>query len=369
MESSRHPARFNEAVAIPRRLCALGAALILVASSLTLARAGHADEPQAAADERVRAILAPLAAADRDARRAAAVEMGKLGERAVPELIRARRSTSPAVARWATGQLEAMNRRVPGDCVQTKDMAVLADVLRAFGEIRDPDAVGVVLSFVNADRDAIRTAARGAIGAYGEGALGKLREAYASLAGKPAPVEWGAGEAARALFAIDDDLRLQDVRQLVDKGLQQQRDGDLAGAVESFDKALARQPDLERRADLAPAYVMRALEIEESDRPGALAYLRKATMLAPDGPRAAQANSELAFLEAQDLRARGVVDVELLRRATTLDPTNVRARAVLDQIEGDSADRKRRIRTASEVGGAVALVLVGLVLFVGRRRR
>ena len=102
MESSRHPARFNEAVAIPRRLCALGAALILVASSLTLARAGHADEPQAAADERVRAILAPLAAADRDARRAAAVEMGKLAERAVPELIRARRSTSPAVARDST---------------------------------------------------------------------------------------------------------------------------------------------------------------------------------------------------------------------------------------------------------------------------
>jgi tetratricopeptide (TPR) repeat protein len=342
----------------------LSVALIL----LTLARGARAED-QAVADERLRAVLAPLATQDDGARRAAADEVHKLGERAVPGLIRARRSPSPVVARWATGQLEAMNRKVPGDCVQTKNTEVLAEVLRAFGAIRDPDALGVVLSFVNADRDPIRSAAREAIGAYGGDALGKLREAYASLAGKPAPLEWGAADAARALYALDDGLRLEDTNQLVDSGLQQQRDGDLHKAVESFDKALARQPDMERRADLAPAYVLYAISIENTDRPGALAYLRKATMLAPDGPRTAQANSEMAFLEAEALRDRGVVDEAMFRRAATLDPTNARARAALDQIESDASDRQRRIRRASELVGAVALLVVSLVLFVGRRRK
>jgi tetratricopeptide (TPR) repeat protein len=336
--------------------------------TLTLVRGARAQD-QAVADERLRAVLAPLATPTDAARRTAADEVHRLGERAVPGLILARRSPSPVVARWATGQLEAMNRKVPGDCVQTKNTEVLAAVLRAFGAIRDPDALGVVLSFVNAERDPIRKAAREAIGAYGGDALGKLREAYSSLAGKPALLEWGTADAAQALYALDDGLRLQDTDRLVDSGLQEQRDGDLHKAVESFDKALARQPDLERRADLAPAYVQYALSIEGTDRSGALSYLRKATMLAPDGPRTAQANSEIAFLEAEALRDRGVVDEVLFRRAATLDPTNARARAALDQIESDAADRKRRIRRASEIGGAVALLVVSLVLFVGRRRR
>ncbi len=298
---------------------------------------------------------------------AAAVK--QLGDRAVPGLIRARRGTTPAVARWATGQLEGMNRRVPGDCVQTKDTDVLADVLRAFGAIRDPDALGVVLSFVNADRDSIRQAARDAVGAYGPDAVPRVREAFAAITGKPASPDWGPPEAARALFGADDEIRLQDTNQLVDAGFQSARDGDLKSATLAFDKALARQPDLERAPDLAPVYVMYALAIEDTDRESAQSYLRKAVALAPEGPRAAQAESELSFLEGEQLRDRGVVDESLFRRALQLDPTHARARSVLEQLESAATERHARIRRASALGGALALVLASLVLFVGRRRK
>jgi hypothetical protein len=293
----------------------------------------------------------------------------QLGDRAVPGLIRARRGTTAAVARWATGQLEGMNRRVPGDCVQTKDTDVLADVLRAFGAIRDPDALGVVLSFVNADRDSIRQAARDAVGAYGPDAVPRVREAFAAITGRPASQDWGPPEAARALFAADDEIRLQDTNQLVDAGFQSARDGELKSATLAFDKALARQPDLERAPDLAPVYVMYALTIEDTDRESAQSYLRKAVALAPEGPRAAQAESELSFLEGEQLRDRGVVDESLFRRALQLDPTHARARAVLEQLESAATERHARIRRASALGGALALVLASIVLFVGRRRK
>ena len=155
----------------------------------------------------------------------------------------------------------------------------------------------------------------------------RLREAYLSIVGRPALPDWSLEDLAHALFKADDNVRLQDVHKLVDDGQQKARASDLAGAASDFDKALARQPDLDGRADLAPVYVTYALSIEGADRERALSCLRKALWLAPEGPRAPQAEAEIAFLDAEDLRAHGVVDADLYRRAVTLDPTHARARA------------------------------------------
>jgi tetratricopeptide (TPR) repeat protein len=365
------PARKRFTWVLGRSAKAVGVGVALLAVMLTLCPGANAQgEDQSTMDVHVRAMLAPLAEQDDAAtRRAAATELRKLGDRAVPELIRARRGGPPRLARWATAQLDAMNRKVPGDCVQTKDPELLADVLRAFGDIRDPDAMGVVLSFVNADRDEVRTAARAAVSAYGGDALGRLRESYAGLAGKPAPPEWSAADAARALFALDDEMRLRDVTQLTQGGMEKERRGELDAAILDFDRALARRPDLDQRADLAPIYVRYALSIEDGDPTRAISYLRKATMLAPDGPRAGQASSEIVRLEAEDLRTRGVVDAEMFRRSLELDPTNARARATLDRIEGDASERRQRIRRAGELGGALAALAIGLLLFVGKKKR
>jgi tetratricopeptide (TPR) repeat protein len=252
--------------------------------------------------------------------------------------------------------------------VQTKSNEVLSDVLRAYGSTHDMDAVSVVLSFVNSDRAQVREAARDALGMYGQDAIWKLREAYVNLIGKPAPDDWNAARVAKELFTAYDRFRLQDVYALMDEGLAKAKDGKLEEAVAAFDKVLARQPLIDRRAEMVPVYVMFAQSIEEKDRATALAYLRKGARLDPEGPRAPQIESEILYLEGKALEERGIADSDLFKRAIAIDAGNARARAELDRLEADADTRHERIRRWAAAGAVIAAAIAGLILFAGRRR-
>lgn len=292
-----------------------------------------------------------------------------LGDRSLPALIETRQDGAPDLRHWAYGQLEGMGKRIPGDAVQTHDNQVLADVLRAYGAIHDLDAVPVILSFVSSDRVQVRSAARESLTSFGQDAVWKLREAYANLTGKSAPDGWSAAEVAKELFAAYDRVRLQEVYGLLEDGLAKQKDGKLDEAIASFDKVLARQPMLDRRAETVPAYVEKADKIEQTDPVAALALLRKAERLAPDGPRVAQVKAEIAYLEGEDLVARGIPDSQPFERALVLDPTHVKARAELERISATTADRQSRTRNIAAAAGCLLLGVIALLLFGGRRKR
>jgi tetratricopeptide (TPR) repeat protein len=292
-----------------------------------------------------------------------------LGDKSVPALIETRKDSNSELRHWAYNQLEAMGKRIPGDAVQTKDNVVLADVLHAYGAIHDLDAVPVILSFVSSDRVQVRSAAREALTSFGQDAVWKLREAYSNLTGKSAPDGWPASEVAKELFAAYDHVRLQEVYGLLEEGLKKEKDGNVDEAVAAFDKVLARQPMLDRRAEMVPAYFAYAQKTEGSDPVAALAVLRKAERLAPDGPRAPQIGAEISYLEGKELLARGINDTEPFKRALALDPTHTRARNELDRLELNVEDRQSRTR---QVGGAAAVLLlavIGILLFGGRRAR
>jgi tetratricopeptide (TPR) repeat protein len=291
-----------------------------------------------------------------------------LGDRAVPALIETRREPSSELRHWALSQLEAMGKRVPGDAVQTKDNAVLTDVLRAFAAVHDMDALPVLLSFVNADRLQVRTAAREALLQFGQDAIWKLREAYATVTGKPAPDGVPAAAIAKDLFAAYDRMRLQEVYGLLDEGLARVQEGKLEEAVLAFDKVLARHPMIERRGEMVSGYVAYALTLEETDPPRALALLRKASRLWPETPRAPQIDAEIAYLEGKDLLARGIVDVEPFQRALTLDPGHEKSRAELRRLEGASEERQERFRNYAAGTAVVVVALLGIVLFGTARR-
>ncbi|MEO6576105.1 MAG: hypothetical protein ABIP89_19785, partial [Polyangiaceae bacterium] len=243
---------------------------------------------------------------------------------------------------------------------------VLADVLNAYGNIHDMDAIGIVLSFVNSDRVQIRDAARDALSAYGQDALAKLREAYGNLTGKIARDDWSAAQVAKELFSAYDKVRLQEVYTLLDEGLALEKAGKLDEAVVAFDRILARQPMLDRRSEAVPSYVQYALSLEDKDRPRALAYLRKAARLDPENARAGQIASEIAYLEGEELLAHGVTDAVLFQRAAALDPGNLKARAELDRIDAAAASRDLRVRHWEWAGASVAAVIALLILFVRR---
>ncbi len=296
-------------------------------------------------------------------------QMKALGDHATAALIEARRDPSPETRTWAANLLETMGKRTPGEAVQTKDNQALADVVRAYAATRDLEALPVVLSFVSSDRAQVRAAAREATLAYGPDAVWKLREAYAALTGDPAPDGMAAADLAKKLFDAYDRFRLQEVYALLEQGLAAQREGRTEDAVTAFDQALARQPMLDRRGEMVPAYVARAEALEGTDRVAALAMMRKALRLDEAGAQSSHVRSEILALEGEDLVARGIPDTEPFEQALALDPQNARARADLDRLHAETdASRARGWRL---LAAAVVLVaaLAGIVLVGGRRRR
>jgi tetratricopeptide (TPR) repeat protein len=291
-----------------------------------------------------------------------------IGERAVPALIDARRAPDAKLRVWAARQLDVMGKTVPGEAVQTADNQVLAEVLRAYGRTRDVDAVRVIVSFANSDRVQVRDAAREAVVMLGDAALWQLRDSYESLVGKKPPDEWGWERTAQELFAEYDRSRLAEVYVALDEGLAAQRAGKLEEMATAFDRVLARAPTFDRRAETVAGYQALAMQVEATDRPRALALLRKALRVDPSGPRAPAIAAELAFLEAESLAARGVVDPAAYKRALAIDPAHEGARAALDrlaQVEDDHAAAMRRWLAAGSVGVAA---LLGAFFLLMRRR-
>ena len=327
----------------------------------------NADEGTGQAE--LNSLLGALDTKDPGARQRAAESAQRLGERAVPVLIRAAHGLSREVARWATGELEALGRKVPGDAVQTKSNQVLSEVLEAYGDTRDADALPAVLSFVNSDHAQVRDAARRSILAYRETALTKLREVYANLTGHSPPELWTAAEVARELFASDDRFRLQEVHSLMDEGLLDERANDHEAAVATFEKILARQPLFDRRAEMVTAFVLAGQAREESNPAGAAAYYRTAIRLSSDGPRASQAHSALLYLEGEDLLARGITDENLFRLAASENPGHLKARAELARIEARRASHELKVRRYAEGGIAAAAILAAIALLPQGRLR
>ena len=145
-----------------------------------------------------------------------------------------------------------------------------------------------------------------------------------------------AADLAKKLFDAYDRFRLQDVYALLDRGLvEAEGRASSKEAIADFDEVLARQPMLDRRAEMAPAYVAYAESLEETDRPAALATLRKALRLDEAGPQSSHVRSEIDTLEGEDLLARGIADTEPFEQALALDPQNARARAELDRLHAE----------------------------------
>lgn len=296
-------------------------------------------------------------------------QLAKLGDKAIAPLIEAKRGETRALRLWANRQLDALGRGSPGEAVQAEDPQVLPDILRAYGRIRESDAARVVVSFANSDRTQIREAAREAIVLMAENALWPLREAYEALVGTKASEEWGWQRTAQELFVALDKARLADVYAQLDEGLAARKAGNLPAMALAFDAVLARAPKFDRRSEMVEGYFDHARAIiQGGDQEAALAYLHRALRIDPTGPLAKRIEAEIAFLDAEALIARGLVDRSAYERALELDPNHKSARAALDRLEDEASGRNSRLRNWAGAAGFGLAGLLGAVAFWARRR-
>jgi len=299
------------------------------------------------------------------------LQLEKLGDRAVAGLIEARRHRAEEVARWARRRLDVLGRAIPGEAVQVRDAEALADVLRAYGRVRDPDAARIVVSFANSERAQVREAARQAITLMGEVGTWQLRDAYEDTVGKRAPRDWSWQRLARELFAAYDRLRLSRVHELFEQGRAAEARGDLAEMRRVYDMVLTRSPLFERRGEMAAGYLAYASRFADEDAASAAAALDRAARITEDTALRPRIESLRLTLRAERLRDEGIIDQELLQRAADLDASNPRPSRYLTSAASEpsaSTGRRQRWIAAAVIALVAAVGAIFLTLWPRRPR-
>lgn len=292
-------------------------------------------------------------------------ELTSLGERAVPALLEATKHPAPKISSWAKRQLDVMGRAVAGEAIQTADPAVLADVLRAYGRLKDPDSARIIVSFAQSERARVREAARQAIVLMGEVSHWQLRDSYEDTVGKRAPRDWSWDRTARELFAEFDRMRSATTLRAFDQGRAAQARGNLEEMRIAFDEVLARNPTFENTEELAKGYLAYAERPDAEPSKAELALFR-AARLSVDPTQKQAIESSLLTQQAIIESSQGLADRRLLDRALKLDPQNARALSTLRQLEsGEPRESGQRTRTL-----AASLILIGALaaVFVLLRR-
>lgn len=276
----------------------------------------------------------------------------------VPALIEIRRPTEDQ--RLFIRQMrEAVRCVTPGQSVQTRDNALLAEILRAWGSVRQQDAMVVIASYVNSDRVQVREAARWAIAQFGRDALNTLRNVYETFVGEDPNPLWGWERVSRELYAAYDRRKSDEVRVALDAGLSAAREGRNDEMLQRFEWVLARHPLFERRTEMVEPLVRYAQQLERTDVARAAVLYRMALRVDPEGARASSIRASILFLEAERALARGVADPELYRAAVNADPNHSRARAQFEAVAQVEVLRSRRRRRAIGAVGLLAVAAAG----------
>jgi len=296
--------------------------------------------------------------------------LAKMGDHAVAALIEAERHPAPKIAAWATKQLDRLGKSSPSEAVSIKDPEALADILRAYGRARSPDATRLVISFANSERTEIREAARQAVALMGEVANWQLRDTYEDIVGKKPPREWSWDRTARELFAEFDRTRLAEVYVIFERGLAAEQAGKLDEMAADFDQVLAQSPVFERAPEMLAGYLAYArAHLDDEPPEKAVRALRRIDRLASDGDlQKKPAESLLLTLEAEGLFEKHVADPVVLRRAIELDPQNARAKGLLDRMNRRDTDVEERTHRYLAAGAIAFAALASLVLIFLKRR-
>lgn len=294
------------------------------------------------------------------------------GAWALPALIRGKRTGGDEeLKRFCRRLMADMGYAAPADAVQQSDNELLSAILLAWGDTKDPLALNVVASFVNSEREIVRDAARRALAQYGGNEVWALRQAYENFTGTEPPNGWNVERTARELYGLYDRQRTRDADVFMTQGLRASRDGKADEMLRAFDRVLALAPRYERRKDMVPGILARAEELLRSGDHDAeaIALLRKAHRLDPEGTLSRRVGAHLAYLEGKQWMDRGLYDRAPFEQALSLDPRHPLAREAVEEIDGVEKGESRVRKLPLRIGLSLLVASIAALVWVLRRRR
>lgn len=330
----------------------------------------------------------------------------KMHPYSIPALIRGRAQTKDgSLSRYARYQLERLDREEPSKAMAAaaKDEQLAAEILRAYQDTKFRHAVGVVLDYVDHLSPTVRRAARETWMSYVTGPAPpeapkrrlqlpggrytdkpeplwltyreladiELDKRYEELFTEEPPRGMSLEDQSKKVFTYYDDEREAAIDAIRTEGAELAASGDVAGAVTRFDRILAVRPTYEHRAEMAPAYLAHALQLEEDEawRAASTAYA-KAHALAPQADRATRALAGYHYTLGRALEAEGKDGSASYGRAVALEPNYAQAREAAERT-GVVEPRNQRqwMLYAGLGGGAGAILLLGLGLHLRRRQQ
>jgi hypothetical protein len=342
----------------------------------------------------------------------------KMEPESIPALTLESMSKSPDRKRYATWQLERLDRQEPGKALDAAlgDEALAVEILDVFRKTRHREAVHAVWRRINADAPRVRAAARAAWMAYITGpppppapvaklnlpggkktkkpkplwltyrelADNELRKAANELLGEDYPpledptlddededrprkkntFQIDFEDVTRRVFAYHDAERSKQEAAQWAVAKTRAAAGDLASATEMVDRMLATNPERSERAEMARLYLAWAKQLETQQRwADAAAAYSKAHGLDPAGGSANEALAAHHFTLGKALEGQGKDGGPDFRRAVALKPDYAPARSAAVEVAGG---RPAWMLYAAAVAAIAAMVLFAAAMM--RRR-
>jgi hypothetical protein len=292
----------------------------------------------------------------------------RVGLRLLPALIALRSHGDARVRAWAQQGVHALGMDDPSVATNQTDAHLAAEVIRAYSDPLDFDAMPLLVRLTAADKLEVREAARAAVARFGKNAVWQTRQLYSEVAGKGADKRWDAERTARELYAVLDHDAREQAGALLARGMSDYVAGHLDAMQKSYDTLLAQYPRFEERAKMAPGYSALAdARLADDKLEAARDGYQRALRLAPEASDAEQLRAKVAFVEAELALTDGVVDLHGYEQALQHDPKLSAAAEIRDRLSGQKALRERRVKRLA-AGAAIAL-LIGFLFAMLRGRR
>jgi hypothetical protein len=295
---------------------------------------------------------------------------------ALPALVYGRGSPDKELHMFAVKWIRDLGNPLLGEQVrQIRNPRRLAQLLEAYASVNDLGAVDVTLALANHESAFVRCAARASLERYGVNAKWSLRRQYENtFSREPRPgtdfETW-----REELFAHYDSVRIAPAMALFEQGLEAAGRGDFRRMSECFGGVLRDFPVFPRRHEMAAGFLDHAAALErDGDPAGARGAAMLALRVSAQGSEAARrAEARLDWARVEEMRAAGVLDLEVYRAMREFAPDPAAAAKRTEEGEAGSAGEGRltgavAVSLALFAGGLLVLLRLRL-LGMARRRR